>query len=287
MDRISQIQSRIKEIESQFNPQARQEGPSFQQMLSQAQGSMRIDMGGPQTNYGQFMTQGAAAVPGAPTVTSGGRVISGFVNPCPSGTLSPYNGDDGLDIHAPRGTPVMAAKDGVVVYNDPRGHTGDWEGPGNDTGAIRIRHADGTESWYAHLSDRDGNLKPGMTVKAGQVIGKSGVANNVPHLHMSIFYSSGGDAGGFMDPFEMAKMYEKGGTGNYASTQGQLPQTPAMMPPYNPMFGMNPMVPGLNQGSGFNQMGNSFSNMNNIMNMNMSADLKALDQDSEDKDSAN
>lgn len=153
--------------------------------------------GGPQSVYGQIMSPGAGT--------------SGFVNPCPGGKLSPYKGDDGLDIHAPRGTPVSAAKDGVVVYNDPSGHTSAWEGPGNDTGAIRIRHADGTEAWYAHLSGRDESLKPGMAVKAGQVIGKVGVANNVPHLHMSIFNSSGGDEVGFMDPFELAKAVEQGG----------------------------------------------------------------------------
>lgn len=134
--------------------------------------------------------------------------LKGYANPCPSGTLSPYKGDDGLDIHAPRGTVVFATKDGFIVYNDAGGHTGNWEGPGNDTGAIRIKHTDGTESWYAHLSDRDITLKPGTFVKAGQVIGKVGTANNVPHLHMSIFYSSGGDEGGFMDPFELANLFK-------------------------------------------------------------------------------
>ncbi|HOT29530.1 MAG TPA: M23 family metallopeptidase [Candidatus Ozemobacteraceae bacterium] len=140
-----------------------------------------------------------------PTPAPGaGRVLpSGFVNPCPTGRISPYAGDDGCDIHAPVGTPVYAVKDGVVVYNDPSGHSA-WEGPGNHTGAVRIRHADGTESWYAHLSGRNLNLKPGMQVKAGTLVGNVGIANNVPHLHISIFYSRGGDSGGFMDPFELA-----------------------------------------------------------------------------------
>ncbi|MEQ8189258.1 MAG: M23 family metallopeptidase [Candidatus Eremiobacterota bacterium] len=264
MDRISQIQSRIRSIENQFNPQQTQEGPSFQQMLSQAQSTMKVNnIGGPQSVYGQIMSPGAAGT-------------SGFVNPCPAGKLSPYKGDDGLDIHAPVGTPVYAAKDGVVVYNDPSGHSA-WEGPGNDTGAIRIRHADGTETWYAHLSDRDTNLKPGMTVKAGQAIAKVGTANNVPHLHMSVFYSSGGDAGGFMDPFELAKAVEQGGLGNVAQTQG-----PPAMPPYNPVFGMNSMLPGVNQSSPFNQAGSGL-NMNSVMNMNMNNAFGAMDSDETDK----
>ncbi len=264
MDRISQIQNRIRDIESQFNPQPKQEGPSFQAMLSQAQNTMRVNStGGPQSVYGQMSP-----------VTAGS---SGFVNPCPAGKLSPYKGDDGLDIHAPVGTPVYAAKDGVVVYNDPSGHSA-WEGPGNDTGAIRIRHADGTETWYAHLSDRDTNLKPGMTVKAGQEIAKVGTANNVPHLHMSVFYSSGGDAGGFMDPFELAKAVEQGGLTNVAQNQGAAP-----MPPYNPVFGMNNMLPGgVGQSSPFNQVGSGL-NMNSIMNMNLNNAFGAMDSEETDK----
>lgn len=147
---------------------------------------------------GQPPSSSTTPAPGA------GRVLpSGFVNPCPTGRISPYAGDDGCDIHAPVGTPVYAVKDGVVVYNDPSGHSA-WEGPGNHTGAVRIRHADGTESWYAHLSGRNLNLRPGMQVRAGTLVGNVGIANNVPHLHISIFYSRGGDSGGFMDPFRLA-----------------------------------------------------------------------------------
>jgi len=279
MDRISQIQSRIEQIESFFKPpEKQQEGQvSFQQMLNQAQSNMRIDNGAVQQNFGQVMAPGMAFMP---TVSpTGGGSTSGFVNPCPGGKLSPYKGDDGLDIHAPRGTQVLAAKDGVVVYNDPSGHSA-WEGTGNDTGAIRIRHSDGTETWYAHLSGRNENLKPGMFVKAGTPIGQVGTANNVPHLHMSVFYSSGGDDGGFMDPFELAKAVEQGG-GNTLASQPPMPNMYGMNPMMN-QFGTNPMMNqyGMNQTAGYNQVGGfSGANMNNVFNMQMDQGMMAMDQD--------
>ncbi|MBF0548061.1 MAG: M23 family metallopeptidase [Candidatus Riflebacteria bacterium] len=121
-------------------------------------------------------------------------------DPCPDGILSPYDCDDGCDIHANVGTPVYAARDGWIVYNDPSGHSRQ-ETANDTTGAIRIRHEDGKESWYAHLSARNTTLTSGMFVKAGNLIGKVGIANGVSHLHFSIFYSSGGDGGGFMGPY--------------------------------------------------------------------------------------
>ncbi|RCK79318.1 MAG: hypothetical protein OZSIB_0189 [Candidatus Ozemobacter sibiricus] len=148
---------------------------------------------------------GSTSRPPASTASSNrGRGL--WQNPCPAGRPSPYAGDDGCDFHAPRGTPVYCARDGVIVYNDPRGHSRQ-ETPNDDTGAIRIVHADGKHSWYAHLSARNTALKPGMPVKAGTMIGRVGRANGVDHLHFSIFFTAGGDAGGFMDPFAIAAMF--------------------------------------------------------------------------------
>lgn len=152
-------------------------------------------------------TSGGVGSSGVKRDPRAGPVLpSGYVNPCPAGRISPYSGDDGCDIHAPVGTPVFAVKGGVVVYNDPSGHSA-WEGPGNHTGAVRIRHDDGTYGWYAHLSSRNLDLKPGMRIPAGALIGGVGTANSVPHLHISIFYSPGGDSGGFMAPFTLADKF--------------------------------------------------------------------------------
>ena len=236
MDRILDIQKRIAEIENLFTPPNKkinypkikdEKENAFKKALNEIRAAKRIDTGRTELNINGF-----PLIPQIPEENFPAVTHSGYTNPCPAGKISPYSGDDGLDIHAPVGTPVYAAKDGVIVYNDPAGHSA-WEGPGNDTGAIRIKHSDGTETWYAHLSGRDESLKPGMTVKAGQEIGQVGTANNVPHLHMSIFYSSGGDEGGFMDPFEMAHMFQNENEGVYAKTENtnninEINSTPAL-----------------------------------------------------------
>lgn len=70
----------------------------------------------------------------------------------------------GLDIVAPTGTPVYAAKAGTVVEAQPR------QGYGNQ---IQIAHADNAQSTlYAHLSRMD--VRPGQTVGANQQIGLVG-----------------------------------------------------------------------------------------------------------------
>lgn len=83
----------------------------------------------------------------------------------------------GLDVGVPMGTPIQAAKDGVVVS------AGNGGGYGNLT---VIKHDDGTFTKYAHQSAI--NVQPGQEVKAGDVIGKVGSTGNStgPHLHFEV-----------------------------------------------------------------------------------------------------
>lgn len=86
----------------------------------------------------------------------------------------------GIDFGAGMGTPVLAAGDGVVVEARRWGGYGNW---------VRIRHADGWETGYAHLSRYAKGLKPGQRVSQGQVIayvGSTG-ASTGPHLHYEIW----------------------------------------------------------------------------------------------------
>jgi len=271
MDRIFEIQQRISEIEAFFKstsiekplpsgqlPQEENEISSFKKALEEVKNSpVKIDAKNAMVPFPLLPAFSEVL----PPVFSYRTSQEGFINPCPTGKISPYAGDDGLDIHCPQGTPVMAAKDGIIVYNDPSGHSC-WEGPGNDTGVIRIKHNDGTETWYAHLSERDENLKPGTEILAGQIIGKSGTANNVPHLHMSIFYSSGGDEGGFMDPFEMADMFKIQDNNSYKDIAGKTDLYGAVQPE-------TPEMPSIEQLSQIIGM-NKYLNMNTELNSAMS-----------------
>lgn len=81
-----------------------------------------------------------------------------------------------IDIDLEKGTPVRAAFDGKVRYSQY--NTG---GYGN---LIIIRHFNGLETYYAHLTTR--YVKPNQIVKAGQIIGTGGNTGahwTGPHLH--------------------------------------------------------------------------------------------------------
>jgi peptidoglycan LD-endopeptidase LytH len=92
---------------------------------------------------------------------------------------------EGIDIFAPRGTPVRSATHGVVVRKG-------WNRLGGKT--VSVFGPAGWLHYYAHLDDWDA---PGMGdwVEAGTVLGYVGDTGNAkgtpPHLHYGI-YASGG-----------------------------------------------------------------------------------------------
>ncbi|MDA0178452.1 M23 family metallopeptidase [Mesoflavibacter profundi] len=85
----------------------------------------------------------------------------------------------GMDFTAPRGTPIYAAGDGVVVRADSNS-----SGYGKH---IRIDHGYGYVSLYAHLYKY--NVKKNQKVKRGDLIGFVGSTgrSEAPHLHYEIF----------------------------------------------------------------------------------------------------
>jgi murein DD-endopeptidase MepM/ murein hydrolase activator NlpD len=82
----------------------------------------------------------------------------------------------GVDYAAPIGTPVKAAGQGKVVF------VGQKSGYGN---TIILQHGPKYSTLYAHLSKFAKSLRPGNTIRQGQIIGfvgKTGLASG-PHLH--------------------------------------------------------------------------------------------------------
>ena len=96
--------------------------------------------------------------------------------------ISPYGkrgkrSHSGVDIKTKDRDSIYAAFDGEVVFSKP------YHGYGN---LIRIKHANGLETYYSHNSEN--LVKEGQHVKAGQVIalvGQTGRATT-PHLHFEI-----------------------------------------------------------------------------------------------------
>ena len=85
----------------------------------------------------------------------------------------------GIDLPYPVGTPVYATFDGKVRLSDYVG------GYGN---LVIIRHANGLETFYGHLSES--KVRPGDWVHAGDVIGLGGSTGRStgPHLHYETRY---------------------------------------------------------------------------------------------------
>ena len=85
----------------------------------------------------------------------------------------------GVDFAAPIGTPVLAAGNGTIE------RLGRYSSYGN---YIRIRHADGYSTAYAHLNGYKRGLRAGSRVKQGDVIGYLGNTGRStgPHLHYEI-----------------------------------------------------------------------------------------------------
>lgn len=85
----------------------------------------------------------------------------------------------GVDFAAPRGTPIMAAGDGVVEYAGRHGGYGKY---------VRIRHNNDYRTAYAHMSGYGRGIRKGRRVKQGQTIGYVGSTGRStgPHLHYEV-----------------------------------------------------------------------------------------------------
>ncbi len=93
--------------------------------------------------------------------------------------LKYYRAHEGIDYAAPIGTPVSAVGDGTVTKSQYSG------GYGN---LVIIKHPNGYETYYGHLSKYGKGVKKGVRVKQGQVIGYVGSTglSTGPHLDFRI-----------------------------------------------------------------------------------------------------
>ena len=125
------------------------------------------------------------------TPVDGARVSSSF-GPRVHPILGYTRLHKGTDFAVPIGTAVYASGDGVVSF------AGVARGYGN---YLRIRHAAGVETAYAHLSRFGEGMSVGTTVRQGQQValsGDSGLSSG-PHLHYEVYLD-----GAAIDPVTVA-----------------------------------------------------------------------------------
>ena len=105
------------------------------------------------------------------------------------------NGHLGVDVFAPLDAPIVAPVAGEVVkagYSSIGGYH------------VTIRRGD-IYYYHAHLNNVAPNIRPGMTVEAGEYLGgngATGVARGTePHLHFSMYRGAGGYSRNPINPF--------------------------------------------------------------------------------------
>lgn len=112
------------------------------------------------------------------------RASSKFLRPVRGKVLSRYGAkksglhNDGINISAPRGTPVKAAENGVVVYAGSA-----LKGSGN---LVLVRHERQWMTAYGHLDSI--SVRKGQVLKRGSSLGKVGSTGSVstPQLHFEV-----------------------------------------------------------------------------------------------------
>jgi murein DD-endopeptidase MepM/ murein hydrolase activator NlpD len=90
-----------------------------------------------------------------------------------------------MDIAMPEGTPIVAARGGMVVKTENQ-----QSGRGNNPSGnyVRILHDDGTMGVYLHLMQGSVSVREGQRINRGSFIARSGNTGNStgPHLHFVV-----------------------------------------------------------------------------------------------------
>lgn len=112
-----------------------------------------------------------------------GQIANGFIWPLPTGVgriSQGLHGANGMDFAAPKGTPIYAVADGVILIAKISGYNGGY-------GLYVVEnYTNGAQSMYAHMSKVV--AIPGATVKQGDLLGYVGSTGKStgPHLHFEV-----------------------------------------------------------------------------------------------------
>jgi len=100
-----------------------------------------------------------------------------------------------IDWKMPEGTPVLAARAGVVVsVKDHFAKGGPHRKYEDCANMVVVQHSDGTMAHYCHLAPRSAKVKVGAKLRAGDLLAASGNTGftSGPHLHFAVFKAKNG-----------------------------------------------------------------------------------------------
>jgi murein DD-endopeptidase MepM/ murein hydrolase activator NlpD len=119
------------------------------------------------------------------------RVTSRFTSSRFHPVLKTYRPHYGVDYGAATGTPVRVTASGSVV-------SAGWTNGGGKT--VKVRHPNGYQTAYLHLSRYAAGIRPGARVRQGEVIGYVGATGlaTAPHLDYRVQHN-----GRYIDPLSV------------------------------------------------------------------------------------
>ncbi|MDH3433925.1 MAG: M23 family metallopeptidase [Gammaproteobacteria bacterium] len=114
------------------------------------------------------------------------RVVQGYGSRFSHTGLEEY----AVDLDMPVGTPIHAARSGIVARVEESHDKGCWQdGCGKFANYVVILHSDGTTGEYYHLKKNGALVEVGDSVAQGQKIAYSGNTGHstMPHLHFAVY----------------------------------------------------------------------------------------------------
>ena len=96
---------------------------------------------------------------------------------------------EAVDITMPEGTPIVAAREGVVIrVAQGFSEGGKDEGLRSKANVVQVLHADGTIGEYVHFMNQGVAVRMGERVAAGKLLGYAGSTgfSSGPHLHFAV-----------------------------------------------------------------------------------------------------
>jgi len=114
------------------------------------------------------------------------------IGQAPGGPVITHNtpaSREAIDVPMPEGTPILAARAGIVFQavsqNDTGGADESFRSKAN---VVRVLHGDGTIGNYVHLMHEGVAVKQGERIEPGRIIGYAGNTgqSSGPHLHFAV-----------------------------------------------------------------------------------------------------
>jgi len=169
----AELAKRIASLEAE-SAELNSHQAELENLIRQRSAAVAVAVAAPQSG------SGGPPVAAGTQVGSGAASSSGFIWPLHGPVTTEFGangGHPGIDIAAPNGTPIAAAKAGTVVFSGPNDGYGNY---------VCVDHGGSVSTCYAHQSRIA--VAEGQQVSQGEIVGFEGSTgfSTGPHLHYEV-----------------------------------------------------------------------------------------------------